>query len=213
MYMPKVFQEADRERLYDFVDAHGFGALIVPDAQGDLEISHLPFFLDRSSGRLLAHVARANPIWKKALAARSVVVVFQGPHGYVSARWYEEPQKQVPTWNYAVVHAHGRAEGPMPQAELAALLDDLVATHEQGAAAPWRARDVDRDFFERLLQEIVGFSIVIERLEGKFKLSQNRSPEDRTRVIRALAERGREDDREMVALMTRAPRGKDSEPG
>jgi transcriptional regulator len=204
MYLPRVFREDDRDRLHELVDAHSFGTLIVPHEDG-LEISHLPFVLDRELGRLRTHVARTNPIWQKAIAAPSVVAVFQGPHGYVSASWYEHPERQVPTWNYAVVHAHGRAEGPIHRDELRALLDDLVAIHERGAPTPWSTAPLAPDFLDGLMAGIVGLSIRIERLEGKFKLSQNRSPADQQRVIDALTERGSEDDRQMVALMMKGP--------
>ncbi|WP_437731668.1 FMN-binding negative transcriptional regulator [Sorangium sp. So ce1335] len=204
MYSPRAFVETDLDRQLDLIEAHGFGCLMVQDGQGGIEIAHLPFVLDRGvgpHGRLRAHVARANPIWRLATDGRPVVAVFSGPHGYVSARWYEEPTRQVPTWNYAVVHAHGRASGPMDRDDLSALLDDLAAIHERGAAEPWSTRALDRELHESLLQGIVGFAIAIERLEGKFKLSQNRSPADQARVARALAERGRPDDLEMLRWM------------
>ncbi|WP_438023809.1 FMN-binding negative transcriptional regulator [Sorangium sp. So ce233] len=207
MYSPRVFVETDLDRQLDLVEAYSFGCLMVQDEQGGIEIAHLPFVLDRGvgpHGRLRAHVARANPIWRLTTEGRPVVAVFSGPHGYVSARWYEEPGKQVPTWNYAVVHAHGRASGPMSRDDLTALLDDLAAIHERGAPEPWSTRELDRELHESLLRGIVGFSIAIERLEGKFKLSQNRSPADHARVVRSLGERGRPDDLEMVRLM--APR-------
>lgn len=205
MYLPRHFREEDRDRLHALVAANSFGTLIVPHEDG-LEISHLPFALDREGGRLRTHVARTNPIWQKALAAPSVTAVFQGPHGYVSPRWYEHPARQVPTWNYAVVHAHGRAEGPLPREELRALLDELVAIHERGAPAPWSTAQLAPDFLDGLMEGIVGLSLRIERMEGKFKLSQNRSPADQRRVMDALTERGSEDDRQMVALMARHPR-------
>ncbi|MGK4000398.1 FMN-binding negative transcriptional regulator [Sorangium sp. So ce1024] len=204
MYLPKVFVESDLDRQLDLIEAFSFGCLMVQDGQGGIEIAHLPFVLDRGvgpHGRLRAHVARANGIWKLATDGRPVVAVFSGPHGYVSARWYEQPTRQVPTWNYAVVHAHGRASGPMDRGELTTLLDDLAAIHERGAAEPWSTRELDRELHEGLLQGIVGFSIAIERLEGKFKLSQNRSPADQARVARALGERGRPDDLAMAQLM------------
>lgn len=205
MYQPKVFREADQRRLHDLIASHSFGALITTDEQGALEISHLPFLLDRDHGphgALRVHVARANRIWKLATAGRPVTVVFDGPHGYVSPRWYEHPREQVPTWNYAVVHAHGRAVGPMDRADLAQLLDDLSAFHEADAPEPWRFAELDAALREQLLAEIVGMTIVVERLEGKLKLSQNRSAADHDRVVRAFRERGRPDDLEMVRLMT-----------
>ncbi|WP_437722073.1 FMN-binding negative transcriptional regulator [Sorangium sp. So ce861] len=204
MYSPAAFVETDRERLLDVVERYSFGCLMAPDDQGGIEIAHLPFVLDRDagpSGRLRAHVARANPMWRLATGGRPVVAVFSGPHGYVSPRWYEQPSRQVPTWNYAVVHAHGRAASPMSQDELIRLLDDLAGIHERGAAEPWSASALARALHESLLRGIVGLTIEIDRLVGKFKLSQNRSPADQARVARALAERGSPEDLDMVRLM------------
>lgn len=205
MYSPEAFLETDRDRLLDLVERHSFGCLMAPDDQGGIEIAHLPFVLDREagpSGRLRAHVARANRIWRLATDGRPIVAVFSGPHGYVSPRWYEQPSKQVPTWNYAVVHAHGRAAGPMSRDDLTRLLDDLAGIHERGAAEPWSTSELDRELHENLLRGIVGLTIEIDRLEGKLKLSQNRSPADQARVARALGERGSPDDLDMVRLMT-----------
>jgi transcriptional regulator len=133
---------------------------------------------------------------------RPAIAVFSGPHGYVSPRWYERPFEQVPTWNYAVVHAHGLALSPMNREDLVRLLNDLVAVHEQSAAEPWSTAKLDPTLRDEFLRAIVGFTLTIERLEGKLKLSQNRSPSDQARVVRGLSERGWPDDREMVGLMT-----------
>src|SRR5262245_27574059 len=111
MYTPTSFAENDRQELFALIDDYSFGMLVVPDAAGDVEISHLPFVLDRDArphGRLLVHVARANRIWRRALERRRALAIFSGPHGYVSPRWYEAPHANVPTWNYAVAHVHGR---------------------------------------------------------------------------------------------------------
>jgi transcriptional regulator len=110
MYQPRVFREDDRSRLHDLIERHAFGMLLVPSPDGSVEASHLPFHLDRNGGPhgcLTVHVARANPIWEGALASGRVTAVFTGPHAYVSPLWYEHPDEQVPTWNYAVVHARG----------------------------------------------------------------------------------------------------------
>jgi transcriptional regulator len=205
MYLPKLFLETDRDRLHRLIEAHSFGCLIVPKEPGEVEIAHLPFVLDRDvgpSGRLRAHVARANPIWRLLTDGRPAIAVFSGPHGYVSPRWYERPGEQVPTWNYAVVHAHGRALSPMSREDLVSLLDDLVTVHEQSATEPWTTARLDPTLRDELLRAIVGFTLTIERLEGKLKLSQNRSPSDHARVVRGLSERGWPDDLEMVGLMT-----------
>lgn len=211
MYLPTVFAENDSARLHDLVDGIGFGALIAATPDGGLEIAHVPLVLERAPGtlgRLHAHVARANPLWRVALAAGRVTAVLQGPHGYVSPRWYERPREHVPTWNYAVVHAQGRVAGPMSDADLRAHVDALAARHERGVPAPWRFDDLAPDLRDRLAAQIVGLTIAIDRLEGKLKLSQNRSDADRARVRAALLARGASDDLAMAALMER-PAGED----
>jgi transcriptional regulator len=206
MYLPKLFVEDDAQRIHAFVRAHAFGMLVVAGSDGDVELAHLPFVLDPGAsahGTLRVHVARANPIWKKAIASKSVTAVFTGPHGYVSPTWYGAPELQVPTWNYAVVHAHGHAEGPASRAELEALLVDLSDANEGDSPGRWRYAALDAALREELLAQIVGLSIAVTRWEGKFKLSQNRSPEDQARVAAKLEERGGPDDLEMVSLMPR----------
>jgi transcriptional regulator len=199
MYLPPLFREPDTSRLHDLIQAHPFGTLVIPSENGSVEIAHAPFVLDRDPaplGQLRVHVAMRNPVWKLA-AERPVTAVFHGPDAYVSASWYEKPREQVPTWNYAVVHAHGRA-AVMPPAELRRLLTDLTAIHEKDVVNPWSLESLDAALVDRLVQEIVGLTITIERLEGKFKLSQNRSVADRARVREALAAGGA---REIAELM------------
>lgn len=147
------------------------------------EIAHLPFLL--RDGRLFAHVARANPIARLALTS-SVLALFNGPHGYVSPTWYTEPTAQVPTWNYAVVHARGRAR-ELSRNELLALLRRLTDAFEVQPKA-WSLDDLPTAFRDQLAQEIVGLEIEVDRWEAKFKLSQNRSREDASRVADALQE-------------------------
>lgn len=203
MYTPRLFHETDPERAFDLIAAYSFGMLLVPGDGGEIEIAHLPFLVDRAGGphgTLRCHVARANPIWQLA-RERPVTAVFTGPHGYISPRWYERPSEQVPTWNYAVVHAHGRARTPLPEAELRTLLADLSAVHERGAAEPWSLDAMVPGLADDLMGAIVGLSITVERLESKFKLSQNRSAPDRARVRSALSERGSPADLEMLRWM------------
>jgi transcriptional regulator len=204
VHTPSLFREADQARLHEFIEAHCFGALVAQSPGGALEISHIPFQLDRevgAFGRLRCHVARTNPIWRAALDGGAVVAIFSGPSAYVSAGWYERPEEQVPTWNYAVVHVHGRAEGPMPEGDLRKLLDDMAEVHERGQAQPWRVDALPPRLAENLMGGIVGLSIRIDHLEGNFKLSQNRSPTDRRRVMEALTARGSPDDLELLQLM------------
>lgn len=210
MYTPSLFRESDLDRLFDLIDAYPFGTLVAQTQGGGLEISHLPFLLDRSAGtrgRLRFHVARANPVWRAALEGGQVVAVFRGPDAYVSPTWYEHPEEQVPTWNYAVVHAHGRVEGPLGPPDMRRLLDEMAARHEKelaGAPAPWRLSDMAPGHVDELIGAIVGLVIQIEHLEGKFKLSQNRAPTDRLRVVEALGARAQPDDLELLRLMREA---------
>jgi transcriptional regulator len=204
MYTPTSFRQTDRERLFALIESYSFGTLVVPDGTGGAEISHLPFVLDRDRGphgTLRLHVARANPIWKLALERQRAVAVFSGPHAYISPRWYEPAPANVPTWNYAVAHVHGSVTGPMADAELLALLERLVDVHERGAEAPWEIANVDPTARQQLLKAIVGLSIAIEHIEGKFKLSQNRPEADQRRVRAALLQRGGVDDGELARLM------------
>ncbi len=172
MYLPDTFREPDQERLHAFIDRYPFGTLVVAEG-GGAEVAHLPFLLDRPSGELLFHVARANP-----MRPRQALAIFHGPHAYVSPTWYEQPEQHVPTWNYAVVHAHGSVR-QLSDGELLASVERLVSVYE----TTWR---LDPTLRPRLLPQIIGFALAIERLEGKFKLSQNRSETDRKRVARKL---------------------------
>ena len=204
MYQPPLFRERAPARLDALITRHSFGVLLVATAAGEVEVAHLPFALDRDAdgnATLRAHVAMANPIWRAALAVGRATAIFSGPHGYVSARWYERPTEQVPTWNYAVVHAHGTPRRMDPP-ELLQLLDDLVAVHEPSAPEGWRTSQLDPALREELLLQIVGLSLAVTTFEGKSKLSQNRSPIDHARVVAALRERATPDDVELVALMS-----------
>lgn len=185
LYVPEAFRVDEPSRLFDFIERHAFGILVSTGDAG-LHVSHIPFVAERDEKgavRLLGHVARANPHWGALEAAADVLAIFEGPHGYVSPGWYAS-HPAVPTWNYAVVHAHGRAR-LLDEAELHDVLLRLSATYEAGRPKPWRLSEQPAAFVSSMLQAIVGFEIEVERLEGKFKLSQNR-PAEVERVIAAL---------------------------
>ncbi|MBI2395827.1 MAG: FMN-binding negative transcriptional regulator [Deltaproteobacteria bacterium] len=194
MYVPRPFTEHDRDTLVAHIRARAFATLI---AGG--EIAHLPLVIDDGGTTLRGHVARGNPIVERLRRGEPMTAVFLGPDAYVSPRWYATPTEQVPTWNYVAVHAHGRGRA-LDRAETRAALEDLVAIHEPDAE--WRLERLDPAFVASLLEGIVGFAVDVERLEGKAKLSQNRSEEDRARVVAALRARGRDDDRRMAELMS-----------
>lgn len=197
-YVPAHFRVDDREALEQFVAAHAFGTLVSTGEAG-ASVSHIPFLVERGADgrlRLLGHVARANPHWRELEAAGEVLVIFAGPHAYVSPRWYAH-HPSVPTWNYAVVHARGLAR-VLPAEEIAPLLDRLSRIYEDGQPAPWRMQALADDYTASLLQAIVGFEIAVDRLEGKYKLSQNRRREDIDRVAAALDAQGQD---ELACLM------------
>ncbi|MGE0358279.1 MAG: FMN-binding negative transcriptional regulator [Burkholderiales bacterium] len=190
-YVPRHFRIDDRDTLERFVLANAFGTLVSAGPDG-LSVSHIPFLPARGEDgryRLLGHVARANPHWRELESAGEVLILFEGPHAYVSPGWYAH-HPSVPTWNYAVVHARGRAR-LLPPEELPGLLDGLSRAYEDGRPSPWRMQALPGDFTQGLLGAIVGFEIAVERLEGKFKLSQNRRPDDVANVAAALEAEGR----------------------
>ena len=188
LYMPPHFRVDDAAAQRRLIDDNGFGTLVSGGAAG-LQVSHIPFLAREEGGklRLLGHVARANDQWRGLEAAGEVLAIFHGPHAYVSPGWYAQ-HPAVPTWNYAVVHAHGRAR-LMQEDALLELLYELTAKYEAGREKPWRLGEQPASFVEGLLQAIVGFEIEVERLEAKFKLSQNR-PAEIPRVIAALEREG-----------------------
>jgi transcriptional regulator len=203
MYTPKYFAENDLEQIYRLIEKYNFGTLICTTSSGELEMTHLPFILARDEGEmgvLRAHVARANPIWRMFSEAKNVVAVFQGPHAYITPAWYLD-RAEVPTWNYTVAHVFGKAH-LIEKEQLRQLLVELVEKHETDADDRWRISDVPEQLFERMLEEIVGFEIIIDNFKGKFKLNQNRIRGDREGVIGGLRERGGIFDSEMARMMT-----------
>lgn len=198
VYTPKHFDEIDVVRLHTLIRAHNFATLICTQ-QGEIAVSHLPLLLDAKRGVLRGHMARANSQWRMFSPDQEVLVIFQGPHHYISPRWYVS-HPSVPTWNYAVVHAHGPAQIIDSSVELEALVRDLAEHHEAGAAQPW-VMALPGEYQAKMLAAIVGFEIRITRLEGKFKLSQNRPAADRPLVIEALEQLGNDEARGVAALM------------
>lgn len=185
LYIPEHFRVDDAARLFEFIGRKDFATLVSSGASG-LHVSHVPLLAERDGSgavRLLGHVARANPQWQALEQASHVLAIFHGPHGYVSPGWYES-HPAVPTWNYAVVHAHGTAR-LMDEAQLHELLLALSSKHESHRPRPWRMSGLPAAYVSGMLASIVGFEIEVQRLEGKFKLSQNR-PGEIGRVIDAL---------------------------
>ena len=185
LYVPSHFAADDPERLFAFMQRNAFATLVSSGGEG-MQVSHIPLVAERDGAgkvRLLGHVARANTHWQSLEGAGEVLAIFHGPHGYVSPGWYQN-HPAVPTWNYAVVHARGRAT-LMDEAELHELVTRLAWIYEEGRPKPWKLSEQPAAFVSGLLEMIVGFAIEVERIEGKFKLSQNR-PQEIPRVIGEL---------------------------
>jgi transcriptional regulator len=197
MYIPEPYAVADRDALHGVIRENNFG-LLVNQVEGAPFATHLPFLIEGDV--LVSHMASANPQWRSFAADREVLCIFQGPHAYISPRWYES-SNTVPTWNYVAVHVHGVPEIIADPA--AALADQvlLVAAHESGFAEPWSLAERDPGMIDGLLRAIVNFRIPIGRIEGKFKLGQNKTAADRAGAIAALEESGDPTARALAALM------------
>jgi transcriptional regulator len=195
VYNPPHFREDRLPILHAFIRDHGFATLITLGADG-LVADHIPMEVhadDGPLGTLRGHVSRANPVWHRAAPEMEALAIFQGPQTYVSPAWYptkQETGKVVPTWNYAVVHAHGPLRAIEDRAWLRALVERLTTRHEAERADPWHVTDAPEDFVESMLEGIVGLEIPIARLEGKWKVSQNRPAADRTGVVTGLRAAG-----------------------
>jgi transcriptional regulator len=204
MYTPKFNRMSDKAVLLEAMRAYSFAILFGPSCrdenEGSAVATHLPLLVkdDGEHGTLLGHFARANPHWS-ALAGRETLVVFPGPHSYVSPRLYIEPLS-VPTWNYITIHAYGTMSLIEADEGKNHLVEELIAAHDPEYLDRWRAMP---DGYRRtMLAGIVGFRIPIERIEGKFKISQNRAPQERGNVCEAHAA-GTDDQRELARWMTR----------
>lgn len=213
MYLPSAFEVTDIAALHDLIDEHPLGALVMHSRTG-LDANHLPFLVDREPapyGRLHAHVARANPLWRCGDDSGEVLVIFQGPSAYVTPSWYatkRETGKVVPTYNYAVVHAYGRLRAIDDKVALRALLERLTNRHEAARDAPWQVSDAPDDYIDRTLDGIVGIEIALTRLVGKWKVSQNRGAADRQGVARGLRASGTPEHQAMAELVDRHGRTK-----
>jgi transcriptional regulator len=206
MYVPSSFAEDDPERLRQFVEQNSFG-IFVSQEKGAPAASHLPFLFDWTSGprgalqgRLIGHMARANPQWKE-LDGQETLTIFSGPHAYISPAWYQA-QEVVPTWNYIAVHVYGRATVIHDVDALARMVGDFVRFYEQPRAEPW-AVDEQSEFVKQLCKQIVGFHIDITRIQGKWKLGQNHPAIRRKWAGAALREQPDENSQAIAAAMER----------
>jgi len=207
MYIPAQYSEQRQEELRRIIETHPLGILVTSSSDG-LDGDHLPFEYDPTRGAfgtLTAHVARANPVWQRCPSGAKVLVMFRGADAYVSPNWYpskHETHREVPTWNYEAVHAWGTLTVMDEQRFVARAVARLTRRHEAGEPVPWKMSDAAPDFLKQVLQKIVGIEIAVTALQGKSKLSQNKSPRDRNGVVQALSARGQH---ELSALVDRPP--------
>jgi transcriptional regulator len=206
MYIPKHFAETDVSVLHALIKSHPL-ATWVTQAEGELVANHIPFLLDPAQGELgtlVGHVARANPVWQTFPKTVNSLLVFQGAEAYITPSWYPSKQahgKAVPTWNYAVVHAHGMPRIVEDRDWLLQHVSHLTNTHEANQPLPWKVADAPQDYIERMLEAIVGIEIPIAKLIGKWKVSQNRPEADKQGVIEGLGAQGNAGALDMAALV------------
>ena len=195
MYIPAHFAETRTEELQRIIRQHPLGVLVTQGDDG-LDADHIPLELDAEAGphgTLIGHVARANTLWQRCPTGTQVMVVFRGTEAYISPSWYpskHETHKQVPTWNYEVVHAHGIMTVRDDEKFARRVVALLTRRHEAADPKPWKMGDSEPEFINSLLQKIVGFEITITSLVGKVKFSQNREARDRLNAADVLESRG-----------------------
>ena len=211
MYDVAAFREDRVEVMHALIRAHPLATLVTMGAPG-LEANHIPFLIDAvpatdgAFGTLRGHVARANPVWRSFNADVDVLAVFQGPQGYITPSWYASKAqhgKVVPTWNYAVVHARGPLKIIDDAEWLRALVTRLTASHESPRETPWQVTDAPAAYIDTMLKAIVGIEIPVTRMQGKWKMSQNRLQHDLEGVMRGLEDSGDEASIAMLNAMKR----------
>ena len=200
MYIPKAFEVNDKMKLYDFIKSNSFGILFSQEENGPFA-THLPFLIDEKNGEadvLIGHMAKPNPQWKN-LDNKDVLVVFSGPHAYISPTWYNE-DNTVPTWNYVAVHIYGTFRIINKKDELVDLMEKTVHFYEASMPNPWKAQ-FDTKFIDGLMSGIVGFEISINKIEGKWKLNQNHSNKRQQNLVKGLRTSNQYNSEEIASIM------------
>jgi len=203
MYIPAAFAITDPVKIAEVISAHSFGIMISKDG-GSLFASHLPFLYKPQPGphgMLTSHLAKANRHWE-LFNDEEALVIFNGPHAYISPTWYAT-EVAVPTWNYITVHVYGKPRLLKSAEELKTVLEETVAKHEAGMPEPWATSRLPDELQGKLHQAILGFEIEITHIEGKFKLGQNRSKEDRQKMLAALRDAKDSDSQALAQFMER----------
>jgi transcriptional regulator len=197
MYIPENFAEHRPEQQHRIIRDNPLGILVTADGSA-MDADHIPFELDTEHGAyglLTAHVARANPVWQHCANGTPVMAIFRGADAYISPNWYEskhETHRQVPTWNYEVVHVHGVMRVMPGEKHLRRTLALLTRHHETRESKPWKMGDAPREYLDEMVSKIVGIEIEIQRVECKRKLNQNKETRDRLSAISHLRARGHE---------------------
>lgn len=206
MYIPKAHEEKNTSILHALVKSHPLGTWVTHNEEG-LIVNHIPFIIDGTlgeNGTLLGHVARANPVWKEFSSTENSVVIFQGAETYITPSWYpskHEHGRALPTWNYAVVHVHGLPRIIEDKEWLLNHLNALTDEHESEQTLPWKVEDAPEDFTKHMLKSIVGIEIPIAKLEGKWKVNQNKQEPDKLGVIAGLLSRKDSQSKEMASYV------------
>lgn len=209
MYVSKHHALPSIHEAQMLIESFPLGAWVVPSDEG-LVANHIPFLLDKSRGKLgtlIGHVARANPVWQQLPGSAQSVIMFQGPQSYITPGWYpgkSEHGKVVPTWNYAVAHAHGIARVIQDEGKLRDFLERLTAVHEASRQSSWKMTDAPANFMNKLLRAVVGIEIPIEGLFGKLKASQDEDLQDRQGTVAGLRSVGNENSTAMASLIQQA---------
>jgi len=207
MFLPDHFRVEDVPEMHALMRARPFAALVSAGPAG-LYGTHLPTVLkdEGTFGTIECHLSRANPHWKDLAEGGEAMMIFQGPDGYITPNWYvtkAQTGKAVPTWNYAIVHAYGRPAVMKEKDWLLRHVTELTDQQERSEAHPWKVSDAPASYVDVMLRGIVGFRFEIARLEGKWKMSQNRETQDRVAVIDGLKSRAAGDDLEIAEAVSR----------
>ncbi len=211
MYSPQPFEETRVSVLHDLVRSHPLGTFVIL-AGAELSANHIPFLIHSdlgANGTLQGHVSRANPVWKHFGNGTEALTIFQGPESYITPSWYPSKHadgKAVPTWNYAVVHAYGTPRAIEDPAWLLDHVTRLTSVHEADQALPWKVSDAPRDYTQHMISRIIGIEIPISKLQGKWKVSQNRPQPDRLGVAAGLQSRATERSQGMAELVMQRAR-------
>ena len=211
MYNPPHFRNDDVAALHAAIRAHAFGSLVTVGA-GGIEVSHVPMLVDPAPspyGTLVGHLSKANGQWQSATPGVPALAMFLGPDAYITPAWYatkQESGKVVPTWNYVAIHASGTLRFFHEPERLLGVVTRLTDTHEAGRADRWRVTDAPEDYVAGMLKGIVGFELTITKLDGKFKMSQNRPAIDRAGVVEGLSRDGGETKAAVARLVSESSR-------